>query len=620
MSYLERSLKHLVVILIILLLLFQGKFAIAGTVDCPEDCILIEVVIDIPQPYITYDDEYTEEYRNRVCCEENELPYLKNQFYSLSTSQMFSYGKPGFPELPYMLETVSSIPKGCRYISHEIIVLDQEELDIPDGGLIRPSQNPVSITYGGDSFEYPKSTLYSFDSEIAIPSEMNRQELVIVDYDQAKGTAHLLIHPAFVSQVDSNDSMQGHKIQYVTRIKIKITVCCEYFPPVDDTPNKYDMLIISNDFLIGEPGGSSDWTDYANLKNANGVKTRCISVSDIESLGYDGDLQQQIHKYIHLQAEQHGMRYVILGGETSIVPTRMVKPNDFPGTTIPCDTYYAVTDDQWDKDGSGSYEIENDVIDFTPEVFIGRIAVENHKEISNYISSSIKHYHYKDQQRDIVLRGDILWGDCHGGIHYDWIISRIPRLNSCFTIHKYYNSINNKVDVYDAVHAINEFNPIAISFKCHGSPTSMDGLELYHVLYDMVNCPPATLFYCGGCCTTTFCPSQTNFKPRYAEPCIAESINMKRDSGSLTYIGNTVYGWGKRNCDVKNDYSAQYEYHFWRSLLHYSDTGSIGEAFYISKDLINTLVHPNNRYYRYSFFSMTLLGDPSYTLKCTTWK
>ncbi|MCK4813206.1 MAG: hypothetical protein KAT14_04635, partial [Candidatus Marinimicrobia bacterium] len=136
------------------------------------------------------------------------------------------------------------------------------------------------------------------------------------------------------------------------------------------------------------------------------------------------DIQERIRNTILDIYLQEGLDYILLGGNSSIVPHRglscivnsggdLVASDD-----IPADLYYAALDGDWDTDGDnifGEYSdsIDYDEADLLPELAIGRMPADSIEQINNLIAKSML-YQAQPVVEDInkhVFFGEFLYDD-----------------------------------------------------------------------------------------------------------------------------------------------------------------------------------------------------------------
>lgn len=148
--------------------------------------------------------------------------------------------------------------------------------------------------------------------------------------------------------------------------------------------NPIDYLIITNQNLVNSFDTLRRW------KFEKGLNVAIKTVEDISS-GYSGnDLPHKIKKCIYEYFSRHGVRYVLLGGDTDVVPTRYCRITQYnvpdrmdPETNnLPTDKYYACFGGQfdWDANNNQIYGENEDSVNLMEYVFVTRIPVRNANE------------------------------------------------------------------------------------------------------------------------------------------------------------------------------------------------------------------------------------------------
>ena len=153
---------------------------------------------------------------------------------------------------------------------------------------------------------------------------------------------------------------------------------------VDEIVPEY--IIITCDSL------KSTFQTLADWKTKKGVFTIIKTTEEIAS-AYSGiDLQEKIRKYIiDAYTKWGGGLYVLLGGDTNIVPARMVLGD----LTIlrPADRYYASYKGTWNDNGDNVYLnlTSGDVMTTDMGVILGRAPVENKMEATVFNTKVISY-------------------------------------------------------------------------------------------------------------------------------------------------------------------------------------------------------------------------------------
>ena len=166
--------------------------------------------------------------------------------------------------------------------------------------------------------------------------------------------------------------------------------------------DSYDYVIITTGDLIGSITSST----FPAWKAALGYSLKTVLITDpliADQPGYD--LEEQIRNFLREYYGFWGIEYVLFVGDYATVPMRICypdssfhvydpsNPNLFaPGT--PTDQYFAdlsYTDLlSWDLDGDGYLgEYNQDLPDFLPEVYVGRIPVNDTDRITYALNKSV---------------------------------------------------------------------------------------------------------------------------------------------------------------------------------------------------------------------------------------
>jgi len=174
-------------------------------------------------------------------------------------------------------------------------------------------------------------------------------------------------------------------------------------PPDDDGPrDSYDYVIVTAEELEG----ALDASGFVAWKTALGFGVRTVLLSDPEIADQPGaDLAEQVRNFLRDYYLNWGIEYVLLVGDYETVPMRICYPNpDYhvydpsdpglvaPGT--PTDCYYAdlsyPDSVSWDADGDGYLgEYGDDQPDFMPEVYVGRIPVNDPSRITYALDKTV---------------------------------------------------------------------------------------------------------------------------------------------------------------------------------------------------------------------------------------
>ena len=139
----------------------------------------------------------------------------------------------------------------------------------------------------------------------------------------------------------------------------------------------------------------------ADHKTAQGIPSFVTTRESIAANYRNGaDIQETIRMYIRDAYQKWGVEYVLLGGDSDILPPRYVD-NTFYGkngyTSIPVDLYFSCLDGNWNADGDSNFgepavvPDPGDLVDFAEEVYIGRAAVSGIAEAAVFVNKVISY-------------------------------------------------------------------------------------------------------------------------------------------------------------------------------------------------------------------------------------
>ena len=136
-------------------------------------------------------------------------------------------------------------------------------------------------------------------------------------------------------------------------------------------------LIITSDVMAATFQQLADW------KTQSGVPAVVRTMSFIrQEYPFGADDAERVRLFIRDAYTRWGTKWVLLGGDTDIIPTRLAYTTFYGGEYIACDMYYSCLDGNWNADGDslygeGYYSASNpgDSVDLLPEVYVGRAPV-----------------------------------------------------------------------------------------------------------------------------------------------------------------------------------------------------------------------------------------------------
>jgi len=394
--------------------------------------------------------------------------------------------------------------------------------------------------------------------------------------------------------------MHSHKSSFLA-----VLLCLLFVQPSLAT----DYLIVTSDAL------ASAFQALASQKAQQGYTTQILTVEDIQSAATPGrDLAEQIRNAIEDVHAQGSLRFVVLGGDTDVIPVRYAEnafyPQDGP---IPTDLYYAALDGNWDADGDDLFaEVGVDATDLEPDVAVGRIPVSSAAQATSYASKVAQ---YEDPANDAHLTSALLldevlfpasWtpgdliqldGAVYGEQMAGILQSATPALLSDRSYENYLDFPgSNQLTKAQALAALDSGDHGLVVHVGHGYTTSMsvgdDAIESADML-GLTNGPHYFVL-----------ASQISYGAALDEASILEELLRNPDGGAVASLGATRTSFPQTTQSIINGIHEE---------LLLEGMPSLGEALNtVRSDLAPSAT--TNSAERHALLAINLLGDPELTV------
>ena len=387
----------------------------------------------------------------------------------------------------------------------------------------------------------------------------------------------------------------------------------------------YDYLILSLPSLITYTGDSSLHVFKYFLEHTYGLKVKIISISDaIQSLpGLDS--AESIRNFIRQEYKNHGIRYVLLAGDSDRygeppeIPVRKLYSsiNAYTGGSwhqisafIPSDFYYSCLDGSFNGDGDDRWGEMNDGedggdIDFLCEVTVGRWPIDTEEELSRVVKKTILASEHSDRERKVLLLGELLFNELNlwGGNYMDQFIGTC--VDHGFTTQGYDGSWH-VTRLYDrderwsgeqAKKLIDEGDFLMVNHLGHSSTYS--NMRLYWSLSFRNQLP--YFYYTQGCFSGNF----------LADDSITEKMFFG-SNGPFAIVSNSHYGLGPEDPDPQNTETpgtSQILHRFFINRVLENDFHAFGEAHRKSKEDITIYIDQEEA--RWVTWAANFFGDPA---------
>ncbi len=389
--------------------------------------------------------------------------------------------------------------------------------------------------------------------------------------------------------------------------------------PLDD---EYMLLIIGPEIF------RQNLTRLAEFKNKSGLPAIFVSMNEIKSSKYfplkGSDDQEQIKYFIYNAKLNWNITYVILGGDTPLIPHRNVYIDGGMAGNVPADLYYGDILDSnmnfcdWDSDNDeiyGEYSSGlKDNVDMFADVLVGRLPASTNDEIKVLVDKIINYESFTSGQPwfdNITMCGTDTFTSGHGDS------SGIPE-GEYSAEHIYNNYMENftATKIYETTYytrdlpctSTNIVNTLNLgsgfaTFHDHGAPNSWAGKFSSSNAASLTNGDKLPFLNFDACSTAYFDGSSDS---------ITEVVVLNPNGGSITSIGASRIGWGQHGTGHITRFSGYFNVHLYKK--YYNGAGTAGKIFEGSKyDYLRNV--GINTYHDYmTVTEYTLFGDPSLSI------
>ncbi len=273
----------------------------------------------------------------------------------------------------------------------------------------------------------------------------------------------------------------------------------------------------------------------AEWKTQRGVPTVIRTLDEIKQNFPEGvDDAERIRNFIRWSYQKRGTRYVLLAGDTELIPTRVIHTGDF---TFAADYYFADLDGTWNADQDDTFGEARDKLQGYPEVYVARIPVLTSDEVNVFLKKLFKYEKLSNVQNldyptnVLYIAADLQRTDDSKN---QLILKHIdPMINGQFkrTMISQSKEIKNSTEV--PLRELNKGYNLIFS-EGHGLYFTFRpgarGSDLYNYhLNELINNDPG-IWYMASCYTNDI-----------LKRCFGEDYILSPTGGGVAYIGNSSW-------------------------------------------------------------------------------
>lgn len=390
----------------------------------------------------------------------------------------------------------------------------------------------------------------------------------------------------------------------------------ELDPSAPRTETGYDLLILTTDEL------KTGFIALEEAHEAQGLRTEIKTLTDI-SLFPSKVTADSIRDFIRDEYIDEGIEYVLIGGDSDVVPAKMLWVQAGQEiTTMPSDLFYACLDgtynyndnENWGepRDGEGGGDV-----DLVAEVYVGRASVSDSAETDNFVQKTLTYMGTGGYRNGTSLMvGEYLWGPpdypvtfgdtymeelLNGSSANQYTTTGIPSTEYVFErLYDHDWPGFDPEDPWDTGWSTSDImtriNNGALFINHLGHSSSHYNMRM--VSDDVLGLTNTVLpfIYSQGCNAGAFDD----------DDCIAEFFTVKTTNAAFAVIMCARYGWGSPGST--NGPSQRYHRYFWDAVFG-EDITVVGKANQDSKE--ENLKKINGQCMRWCYYEMNLFGDPT---------
>ena len=327
------------------------------------------------------------------------------------------------------------------------------------------------------------------------------------------------------------------------------------------------------------------------------------------------DAAERLRLFLRDAHDLWGARWVLLGGDSDVMPVRQALSTYFGGASLLTDLYFACLDGNWNADGDGifgeagqpGFPLSGDAVDFRSEVFVGRAPVSTLQEARVFVDKTLAYEktppaNWADRA---LLLGEVLfpadWGigdpppQLDGATLAERVRGFMPGTFQFTRLFQNYPAFAGSLPE-TRVSTIAQLNagPALVHHVGHGFRFNMSVGDVSIVNADadaLTNGARTFVLYALNCTSAAF-----NFN------CISERFMKNPNGGAVAVVGSTDLDFPTTSIGYQDEF---YEN------IYTNGMNRIGEAFTRANEAFANYAEWGEGPYRWTQYCLVLLGDPT---------
>ncbi|MCG8684160.1 MAG: C25 family cysteine peptidase, partial [Desulfobacterales bacterium] len=338
----------------------------------------------------------------------------------LSMEGLYNYHEEGQPVVPYHLAKIA-LPFGKTVESIQVEFFGSKTTLLNTQVVITRTQGFDDYVVAVSTNTFPASNYRNDGVELCrgiavanvllFPVEISADRKSMTTYNSASLTiklkdeqAYTEVKPRVNEYLQSISDNNIHKLKHadLPLFKSKQAGIC-------NSADSYRYVIITSE----EFKSDTDPYSLSALKNfriSKGMSATIVTTTDIYANYTGDDNPEKIRNFIKDAYNNWETDYVLLGGDTPVIPARMLYARN---KYIASDMYYGCLDGDFNANGDTLWGQADDDLDFVFDVHVGRASAEDLTEIRNFVYKTITYenspinasYHTKMLQYNQISGG-----------------------------------------------------------------------------------------------------------------------------------------------------------------------------------------------------------------------
>jgi len=542
-------------------------------------------------------------------------------------------GNTGEPALPYQSVQLL-LPPGEKALSVEFI--GEDAIQLSGVFSLYPQQATRPLSVDGDGKFIMNQNIYNTNSNYPsnptghlITSYLNGYAFALttftpVIYNPVTGV--ISVYQKVTIKITTEPSSQS--LQALENLKSSTSIdkrvksftqnpeMISAYPSATKSGDDYNLLIITPSQF------ASNFQDLINIYLERGIKTQVVTRETINTGGTGQDLTEKVRNYIIQEYQDHGIEYVLLGGDVEHVPYRgfycyAVSGGGYEDNNIPADLYYSALDGNWNTDGDNSWG-EPGEDDLLPEIAVGRFSFSNVTELNNMLHKTISYQNNPvlGEFNNTLFAGEWLYSDPETwgsdylelliGHHTDngyetWGVPETYNFQKLYEENQSWGA-NDLITAINSgkqyVHHVGHANSNYVAYMSNSDITNANFYGANGVDHNY------TIFHSHGCICGAFDDSD----------CIMEKM-ASIENFAVAVVGNSRYGWFNEG---QTEGPGIHLHREMMDAVYQEKLNHIGAAFSEAKIQTAPWVTAPGQWepgaLRWNFYDINILGDPTLSL------